>query len=69
MPTPMIKSFADKTGKTVGEVEKLWNEAKAIAFKEGKEDNYAYIVGILKKKLGLNESVENVSFKDFLKDD
>ena len=63
MPTPVIKSFAEKTGKSVAEVDKLWNKAKAIAVEEGEGENYAYITGIVKKMLGLNE---HASFKEFL---
>ena len=50
-----IKSFAEQTGKSVKEVEKMWNEAKVIADKEGYKDNFAYITGILKKMLGLKQ--------------
>lgn len=64
MPAPLIKSFAQKTGKSQDAVEKLWSKAKAIAKEEGHNKDYAYIVGILKKMLGLNESV---TFKEFLK--
>lgn len=63
MPTPLIKSFAGKTGKSVAEVDKLWNKAKAIAAGEGQAENYAFITGILKKMLNLNETL---SFKQFL---
>lgn len=64
MPSNVVKSFAEKTGKSEEEVEKLWDKAKDIAKKEGEEENYAYITGVLKKMLGLNESP---SFRDFLK--
>lgn len=58
----MIKSFAKKSNKSVQEVEKLWNKAKAIAKSEGKDENYAYITGILKKELGMNESIQDNTF-------
>ena len=63
MPSNVVKSFADKTGKSVPEVDKLWNKAKEIASEQGQAENYALITGILKKMLGLNETI---SFKEFL---
>ncbi len=54
----MIAAFAEKTGKSVSEVEGLWNKAKKIAVEEGREEDYAYITGILKKMLSLNENDE-----------
>jgi len=56
MPANIVKSFAKDTGKSVPEVEKMWDKAKAMAADEGQEDNYAYITGILKKMLGIKES-------------
>ena len=56
----VVKSFADETGKSVAEVEKLWDEAKAIVKKEYpevKESNdrfYELVTGILKKMLKLD---------------
>jgi hypothetical protein len=63
MPSSVVKSFADKTGKSEQEVDKLWNKAKEIAAEQGQADNYALITGILKKMLKLNETL---SFKEFL---
>jgi uncharacterized membrane protein len=53
MPTNTIKSFAKKTNKKVAEVEKMWSKAKAIAKSEGKGNNFAYITGVLKNMLKL----------------
>ena len=36
-------------GKMTAEHEKLWNEAKSAAAKEGKHGNWAYIQGIFQK--------------------
>lgn len=57
MPNSLIKSFAKKSGKTIPEVEKLWNKAQDMAKEKGLEDDnmYAYIVGILKKMLSIEE--------------
>ena len=62
MPTPLIKSLADKSGKSVSEVEKLWNKAKEITKSEynlspGNDNYYSTTVGILKKMLKLKESL------------
>lgn len=51
-----IANFAKKSGKDVDDVEALWNKAKVVAAEEGREDDYAYITGILKKMLSLNEN-------------
>jgi hypothetical protein len=59
MPSPMIKKFADETGMPEKEVEALWDKAKDIAKENGREEDYAYIVGILKKMLKLEESYKN----------
>jgi hypothetical protein len=61
MPGAQLQAFADKTGKSLKEVEKLWDQAKDIATKEydkTKEDDgfYEIVTGILKKSLGIKES-------------
>jgi len=58
MPASIVKSFAAKAGKSVPEVESLWQKAKESAAKGGHSEDYPYIVGILKKMLGLNEDIE-----------
>lgn len=61
MPSNIVKSFADKTGKSVKEVEDLWNQAKELAkeagFSETKDSEqfYSYVTGILKKSLKIEE--------------
>ena len=61
MPSPLIKSFAKKSGKSEDEVERLWNKAEDIVKKEyekTKDDDsfYPILVGILKKMLKIEES-------------
>ena len=56
MPAPLVKSFASKTGKSVDEVERLWDKAKSRAAEQGHEEEYDYIVGILKNMLKLERS-------------
>lgn len=68
MPNDLVKSYADKTNKSVDEVEKIWNEAKAQAhdkFGEESDSFWAYVNAIVQKRLGLNES-KKLSFSDFL---
>lgn len=55
MPVPALKSLASKSDKSLAQVEKLWAKAKARAAEEGRKEDYAYIMGILKKMLGLGE--------------
>jgi len=67
MPAALVQTMADKTGKSVAEVEKLWDKAKEIASKEYKgvpEDSdryYAVVVGILKKMLGIKEQITTIN--------
>ena len=57
MPNSLVQSFAKKSGKSVPEVEKLWNKAQDMAKEKGLEDEHmhAYTVGILKKMLSIEE--------------
>lgn len=64
MPINVIKSFADKSGKSEQEVEKLWNEIKQSAEDSGHKEDWAYITGSLKKALQL-ESDSSISFVEF----
>lgn len=57
--TATIRALADKSGKDVATVEKLWKAIKASLIKDGKsEDNqrfFGLLVSILKKKLGITK--------------
>lgn len=58
MPANIIASFAQKSGKSEAEVEKLWNQAKKEAEDAtGVDDVYAYATGILKKMLSIQENI------------
>jgi hypothetical protein len=62
MPNAVVKSYAEKTGKSVKEVEALWDQAKQIAgkkFKENTEKFYRYTMGIFKRSLGIS-SVQTI---------
>jgi len=65
MPNSIIKSFTKNSGKSLKEVEALWYKAKDIAKEEGHDEEYDYIVGILKRMLKLNEMK---SFSEFVKE-
>lgn len=59
MPNTMIQNFSKKSGKSVQEVEKIWDELK-----KEYPDNYEIIVGALKKILKINEN----NFRDYLRE-
>jgi len=51
MPTNVVKTKSD---------EKKWSKAKALAKKEGKEDNYAYIMSIYKNLKGESDKSSEI---------
>src|SRR5213595_980248 len=55
MPAAVLKSLASKSGVGVDRAERLWDKAKDLAAKDGRKDDYGYIVGIVKKMLGLKK--------------
>lgn len=68
MPTPLIKSYAKKTGKTEAQVEELWRKAQDQAkakydVKNAPRLYWSVVNGTLKKMLGLSEAI---GFKDWL---
>lgn len=69
MPAALVKSIAKESGKSVAEVEKLWDKAKELAKEQGRsedsEDFYPYVVGILKKMTGMGQNVIEEQF-DYL---
>jgi len=48
MPVPMLKSFSKKTGLSLDQLEKYWDEAKDIAKEKGQADDWPLIVSIVK---------------------
>jgi len=62
MPAPVLKSFAKKSGKSIEELERFWNEAKKAATEKGLEKDspqfFAFVTAIVKKRAGLDESLE-----------
>jgi len=64
MPIPMLQSMSAKSGKSLEEVEKMWQEAKSKAKdKADTEEYYAYTTGILKSMLGLKEEENSAAVK------
>lgn len=60
MPTPMLQSMAARSGKSMEEVENMWDEAKSQAKDKGDaKDFYAYTTGVLKKMLNLQDAPED----------
>lgn len=72
MPAPSIKAFAKKYGKSEAEIEKLWDKAKKVAKeqypdrKEGTEEFYKVVMGILKKMMGVKEATFSGDFAKVL---
>jgi hypothetical protein len=62
MPSNIVKTFAEKSGKSTDEVEKLWNKAKGVVskgypnVKKESDKWYALVTGTLKQMVGLKES-------------
>lgn len=55
----LIKSFADKSGQTFAQIEKLWNSISSDLKKQGTEEDdekfFPFLVSILKKRLGIKD--------------
>lgn len=62
MPTAMIQNYASQSGKTVKEVEKIWNATKEQAKKKfPKEDAHywAYVNTTVRMKLGIEQKIKD----------
>lgn len=60
MPNATVKSFAEKYGKSIEEVDELWDKAKSIADKLNHVDKdsdqyYVYVTGTLKRMLNIED--------------
>lgn len=67
MPNAVVKSYAEKTGKSAEHIEGWWKEAEEQASKKFKKKGprfWAYVNGIVKRRAGLAEEV--TTFKDWL---
>ena len=60
MPSSVVKSYAEKSGKSVEAVEKLWDQIKAYVNKKhpklAKARKFMYITFVLGKKLGIKKA-------------
>src|ERR1700690_3701936 len=70
MLSPYARKIAKEIGKPIEEIESRWQEAKKIAEENlGKSESnftnedYNYVAGILKNKLGIHDSIK---VKDFI---
>ena len=70
MPSPQLKSFADKSGKSMKDLERYWDEAKIESKKKwGSKKHksfWPYVVGIVERRAGLRKIRESITLKDFL---
>jgi hypothetical protein len=60
MPAKQLADLAKQAGVSLDRAEELWKKAKSAAAKQGRADDYQYIMGILKKMLKLENSNEIV---------
>lgn len=66
MPNAIVKSYAEKSGKSVDHVEAWWDAAKKQAMEKfGKKGPkfWSYVNAIVRRRAGLSE---NLSFKEYL---
>ena len=70
MPSAQLKSFAEKSGKSMKDLERYWDEAKVEAKKKyGSKKNksfWPYVVGIVERRAGLRKVHESITLRDFL---
>jgi hypothetical protein len=73
MPSPIVKSFADKTKKSFSEIEDKWKKSTEIVdkqypdIKKDSDKYYKLVVGILKNMIGLKEN-KMKRFKEYLQE-
>lgn len=66
MPNTALVNLARKAGATYERAEKLWDESKALVpdkFEEGTSPYYAYLTGIVKRRLGMSEKKEEAGLR------
>jgi hypothetical protein len=59
MPSKVLKKYAEDSGKTIAEVETIWDEAKKeadVKFKVHDEHYWSYVNSVTRKKLGLDKN-------------
>lgn len=72
MPSATLKSMADKANVSIDKAESYWEAAKASAEKKFKKSDprfWAYVMGIVKRRLGLSSLKEGrLTFLEFYGD-
>ena len=66
MPNAVVKSYAEKTGKSPEHIEGWWKDAEEEAKKKFKKKSpryWAYVNGIVKRRAGLSEEL---TFKELI---
>lgn len=69
MPSSLVKSFADKTGKSIDQVEKIWKDSKSELMKDKATSDPSFfpvLTSIVKRKLGIKENLLD-RFKNWIK--
>lgn len=67
MPAASLKALADRSGTTLKRAEHLWDKAKTLARKQGRykkdgaDDYYAYVTGIVKRMMSLDKRTATAS--------
>jgi hypothetical protein len=73
MPSPLIKAYSKKSGKSKSKIERYWREAKDAAkkkFKKKSDSFWAYANAITKRRAGLaSEGQAAPTFKQFFSED
>lgn len=59
MPFAALRNLAQDARITMDKAEEYWNKAKGIANDENRKDDYAYIMGIVKKMMGLKNEIRD----------
>jgi hypothetical protein len=63
MPAAVLKSFAEKSGKSIETLERYWTEAKETAREKGLDESkpefFAFVTAVVKKRAGLSESLQD----------
>lgn len=60
MPAPALASMAKKSGMSIDKAEKIWDMAKSQAAKQGHKEDFAYIMGIVKKAMKVESLISAV---------
>jgi hypothetical protein len=69
MPSTVVKSYAERSGKPLGKIEQYWQDAKQEARKKfTRKDSafWAYVNAIVKRRAGLQEAHGRVTFSQFI---